>query len=181
MQESGFEPRQKIVRRAEIRIGLARETGDQRRAQRDAGDGRAQPGNRVLDLLTSAAAVHGLEHRVITVLDGQVEIGHDLGVAGHGGNKCVADTFRIGVQDTDPADAVDFLQAVQQLTDGAGSAPVLAVGGGVLCDQNQLAHTLARQPAGLGAAVVDFTAAQRTADQRNGAVIAAIVATLGNF
>ena len=162
-------------------LGLTGEARDQRRAQRDAGDGRAQPGNRVLDLLTSAAAVHGLEHRVITVLDGQVEIGHDLGVADHGGNKCIADTFRIGVQDTDPADAVDFLQAVQQLTDGAGSAPVLAVGGGVLRDQNQLAHTLARQPAGLGDAVVDFTAAQRTADQRNGAVIAAIVAALGNF
>ena len=162
-------------------LGLTGEARDQRRAQRDAGDGRAQPGNRVLDLLTSAAAVHGLEHRVITVLDGQVEIGHDLGVADHGGNKRIADTFRIGVQDTDPADAVDFLQAVQQLTDGAGSAPVLAVGGGVLRNQNQLAHTLARQPAGLGDAVIDFTAAQRTADQRNGAVIAAIVAALGNF
>ena len=115
------------------------------------------------------------------MLDGQVKIGHDLGVADEGRNKFIADTFRIGVQHANPADAVDFLQAVQQLTDGTGFAPVLAISSGVLGNQNQLSHALASQPTGLGHTVVDLAAAQRTADQRDGTVVAAVVAALGNF
>ena len=115
------------------------------------------------------------------MLDGQVQIGHDLGVADHRRNKGITDALRVGVEDADPADALDLLQAVEQLTDRAGLAPVLAVGGGVLRNKDQLAHTLPCQPAGLGYAVVQLTAAQRTADQRDSAVVAAVVAALGNF
>ena len=162
-------------------LGLTGEARDQRRAQRDAGDGGTQAGDGVLNFLASAAAVHGLEHGIITVLDGQVKIRHDLGVAHHGGDKFVGDAFRIGVQHANPADALDLLQRVQQIADGTGLAPVLAVGGGVLCHNDQLAHTLPRQPAGLGHAVVQLTAAQLAADQRDSAVVAAVVAALGNF
>ena len=162
-------------------LGLTGEAGDQGGAQRDAGDGRTQAGDRILDLSAAAAAVHGLQHGIITVLDGQVQIGHDLGVADHRRNKGITDALRVGVEDANPADALDLLQAVEQLTDRAGLAPILAVGGGVLRNKDQLAHTLPRQPAGLGYAVVQLTAAQRTANQRDSAVVAAVVAALGNF
>ena len=115
------------------------------------------------------------------MLDGQVKIRHDLGVAHHGGDKFVGDAFRVSVQHADPADALDLLQRVQQIADGAGLAPVLAVGGGVLRYNDQFAHTLARQPACLGNAVVQLAAAQLAADKRNGAVVAAVVAALGDF
>ena len=111
------------------------------------------------------------------MLNRQIEIRHNLGVADHRGDKCIADALRVGVQNPDPADAVHLLQLVQQLTDSTG----LAVGGGVLRNQNQLTHALPCQPAGLGNAVIDVTAAQCAANQRNGAIVAAVVAAFGNF
>ena len=176
-----FDGLDEVAQLGVLLLGLAGEARDQRGAQRDTGDGSPQPGDGILDLLAAATAVHRFQHGVVAVLDGQVKIGHDLGVADEGRNKFIADTFRIGVQHANPADTVDFLQAVQQLTDGTGFAPVLTISSGVLGNQNQLPHALASQPAGLGHTVVDLAAAQRTADQRDGAVVAAVVAALGNF
>ena len=135
----------------------------------------------VLDLFAAAAAVHRLQHGVVAVLDGQIKVRHHLGIANQGGNKFIGDTFRIGVQHADPADAVDGLQLVEQLADSPRLAPVLAVSGGVLGDQDQFLDTLTCQPAGLSHAVLDLPAAQRAADKRDGAVVAAVVAALGNF
>ena len=79
-----------------------------------------------------------------------------------------------------PADALDLVQLIQQLAD-AVLAPVVAVGGGILGHQHQLLHAFVGQPAGLGQAVLHGAAAQRAANQRNGTVVAAVVAALGNF
>ena len=135
----------------------------------------------VLNFLAAAAAVHRLQHGVVAMLDGQVQVRHHLGVADQRSDKFIGDTFRIGIQHADPADAVDGLQLVQQLANRARLAPILAISGGVLGDQNQLLDAFPCQPAGLGHAILNFTAAQRAADKRDGAIVAAVVAALGNF
>ena len=112
------------------------------------------------------------------MLDGQVEVRHHLLVPLHGGNKVIGDALRVGVHDADPLKARHLVQLVQQLTDAAGLAPVLAVGGGVLRHNNKLLHALTGQPAGLGHAVGQIAAVQRAADAGDGAVVAAVVAAL---
>ena len=62
-----------------------------------------------------------------------------------------------------------------------GLPQVLAVSGGVLCDHDQLFHALTGQPAGFGHAVGHIAAVQRAADAGDGAVVAAVVAALGDL
>ena len=160
---------------------FAGEAGNQGSAQRNTGNRLPQAGNGVLDLSTAAAAVHRLEHRIIAMLNGQVQIRHHLGIAHHGLDKRITDPFGVRIENPNPADAVDLLQVVQQLTDGTGFTPVLAVGCGVLGYQDQLPHPFTGQPAGFGHTVLQRTAAKRTANHGNGAIVAAVVASLGNF
>ena len=162
----------------ELLLGLAGEACDQGGAQGDAGNLPAQLADDLQQLRTGGAAVHIFEDGIVAVLDGQVEVGHHLLVPLHGSNKVIGDALRVGVHDTDPLKARHLVQLVQQLTDAAGLAPVLAIGGGVLGHHDQLLHALTGQPAGLGHAVGQIAAVQRAADARDGAVVAAVVAAL---
>ena len=115
------------------------------------------------------------------MLDGQIEIRQDLLVPLHGGDEVVGDALRVSVHDADPLEAWDLVQLVQQLADAAGLAPVLAIGGGVLRHDDKLLDALTGQPAGLGHTVGHLAAAQRAADAGDRAVVAAVVAALGDF
>ena len=115
------------------------------------------------------------------MLDGQIKVGHHLVVALHGGDEVVGDALRVGVHDADPFQTLNLVQLVQQLADAAGLAPVLAIGGGVLGHHDQLLHALTGQPAGLGHAVGQIAAVQRAADGGDGAVVATVVAALGDL
>ena len=115
------------------------------------------------------------------MLDGQVEVRQNLLVALHGGDELVGDALGVSIHDADPLNAGDLVELVQQLTDAARLAPVLAVGSGVLRHHNKLLYALTGQPAGLGHAVGHIAAVQRAADARNGAVVAAVVAALGDL
>ena len=115
------------------------------------------------------------------MLDGQVKVGHNLLVALHGSDEFIGDALRVGVHDADPLKARHLVQLVQQLTDAAGLAPVLAIGGGVLRHNNKLLHAFTGQPAGLGNAVGHIAAVQRATDARDSAVVAAVVAALGDL
>ena len=115
------------------------------------------------------------------MLDGQIEIRQDLLVPLHGGDEVVGDALRVSVHDADPLEAGNLVQLVQQLTDAARLAPVLAVGSGVLGHDDEFFHALTGQPAGLGHTVGHLAAAQRATDAGDRAVVAAIVAALGDF
>ena len=129
----------------ELLLGLAGEACDQSGAQGDAGDLAAQLADHLQQLGAVGAAVHILEDGVIAVLDGQIEVGHHLLIALHGGNELIRDALRVSVHNADPLEARHLVQLIQQLTDAAGLAPVLAVSGGVLCDHDQLFHALTGQ------------------------------------
>ena len=81
----------------ELLLGLAGEARDQGGAQGDAGDLAAQLADDLQQLRTGGAAVHVLEDGIVAVLDGQVEIGHHLLVALHGGDEFIGDALRVGV------------------------------------------------------------------------------------
>ena len=115
------------------------------------------------------------------MLDGQVEVRHHLLVPLHGGNKVIGDALGVGVHDADPLKARHLVQLIQKLTDAAGLAPVLAVGGGILRHNNKLLHALTGQPAGFGYAVGHIAAVQRATDARDSAVMAAVVAALSDL
>ena len=115
------------------------------------------------------------------MLDGQVEVRHDLLVPLHRRDELIGDPLRVSVHDADPLDALHLVQLVQQLADAARLAPVLAVGGGVLRHDDELLDALTGQPAGLGHTVGHVTAAQRAADGGDGTVVAAVVAALGDL
>ena len=78
MQESGFQPRQKIIGRAEIGIGLAREPDDH--VDPDKGVGHQPPDSR--DTLGEArrgvAAAHQPEYPVRTALKRNMEVMHEF-------------------------------------------------------------------------------------------------------
>ena len=115
------------------------------------------------------------------MLDGQVEVGQYFLIPLHGGDEVIGDPLRVSVHNADPLNAVDLVQLVQQLTDAARLAPVLAIGSGVLGHDDKLFDALTGQPAGLGHTVGHLAAAQRAADAGDGAVVAAVVAALGDL
>ena len=105
------------------------------------------------------------------MLDGQIEVGHHLLIALHGGNELIRDALRVSVHNADPLEARHLVQLIQQL----------AIGGGVLGHHDQLLHALTGQPAGLGHAVGHIAAVQRAADAGDGAVVAAVVAAFSDL
>ena len=165
----------------ELLFRLTREARDEGRAEGDVRDLTAQLADDVQQLGAVGTAVHVLEDRVVAVLDGQVEIRQDLLVPLHGGDEVVGDALRVSVHDADPLEARDLVQLVQQLADAARLAPVLTVGGRVLGHDDELLDALTGQPAGLGHTVGHLAAAQRAADAGDRAVVAAVVAALGDL
>ena len=103
-----------------------------------------------------------------------------LFVARHGRDKRVGDALRISVQQADPLDALHGVQRIQKLRD-LHPAAVRAEGRDVLRHNNELFYAFTRQKARFGHNIRDGTAAQRAADERDGAVMAAVVAALGDF
>ncbi len=85
------------------------------------------------------------------VLEGDVQVGQDLGIAGHHLDQPVADVAGVGVQDADP---VDLWGREDQLLEQAGQpvfqAQVVPVIGRVLGDQNELAHAAVLEEARFG-------------------------------
>ncbi len=117
------------------------------------------------------------QHRPAGVLERQVEVGRDAGGRGHHVDQSRAQLGGLQVADPDPGDAVDRGQLRQQLLEQPQVAQVLAVGRGVLADQQQLADALARPATRASASTSSGGAGQeRAAERRDRAERAAPVA-----
>ena len=68
----------KLDKLLELRIGLAREAGDERRPQDKVGDPLPQLAEELLGGLARNAPLHPLEDRVAGMLERHVEIGDDF-------------------------------------------------------------------------------------------------------
>ena len=145
--------------RLEILRRLAGKSGDERRAQRDARNARADALDQVADMLRRRFAPHRLEHRIGNVLERHVDVARDLGALGDGPDQLVAPVGRVGVEQPDPEIALDLLQLAQQV--GERIAPrridrrarpglflpaVHAEIGRVLRNEIELLHALGHEP-----------------------------------
>jgi hypothetical protein len=97
--------------------------------------------------------------------------------------QLLRDLIRIGVKEANPlfGRRLDLRQTRQQQGQAILQAEVLAVAGGVLPDQVNLADTLPEQARGFGNDGLEAAAAERAAILRNDAEGAGMVAALGDF
>lgn len=105
---------EELAQRLEILLGLAGEAGDEAGPQDQAGDPLAQLAEEVAGLLSAAPAVHGLEHMVADVLDGNVQIFDDLRLVGDHVNELVADLIGVEIVQPDPMHALDGTELGQE-------------------------------------------------------------------
>ena len=108
------------------------------------------------------------QHRLTRVLEGQVEVRRHPGSPGHRLDQRRAHLGGLQVGDPDPLDAVHRGQRGQQLLQQPEVAEVLAVGRGVLADQDDLTDALAGQPVRLGHQVLRRPGQERAAERRDG-------------
>ncbi len=115
------------------------------------------------------------------MLEGQVEVRHHLAGGRHRVDQAGPQLGRLQVGDADPVEAVDRGQLGQQRLEQPQVAEVLAVRGGVLADQDHLAHPLLGQPARLGQDVGRAAGEERAAEGGDRAEGAAPVAARGQL
>ncbi len=115
------------------------------------------------------------------MLEGQVEVGNHLVGADHGVDQGGTHLGRLQVAHSDPVQPVHRRQLAQQLFQQAQVTQVLAVGRGVLADQEGLLDALRDQPLGLGDHLVDRTGEVAAAEGGNRAEGAAPVAAGGEL
>ena len=123
--------------------------------------------------------VHRLEDFIIRVLERQVYIMEHLGLGSHGVDKLVGYLIGIAIEQAYPLDAVDFAEQIQQMGESVFAVEINAVGRDILRDK----HELFDAPIRKGLRLFDYTllvaAAERSADGRDGAIGAAVRASLG--
>ena len=133
------------------------------------------------EALGVAEAAHPPQHRAAGVLEGEVEVRRDARRAGDRLDQPRTGLGGLEVGDPHPVDAVDGGELGQQRLEEADVAEVLAVGRGVLADQEQLAGTLGGQPAGLLDHLGRAAADEGAAEARDRAEGAAAVAATGEL
>src|ERR1039458_1313359 len=85
-----------------VGIRLTRETDDERGAQRNAGNARSNAANEVHDILAGGLAPHPLEHVLVNVLEGNINVARDLGAFGNGANQLIRPMRRVSVEQAEP-------------------------------------------------------------------------------
>ncbi len=133
------------------------------------------------EALRVAEAAHPAEHGVRGVLEGQVVVGRHAGRGGDRGDQAGPGLGGLEVGHPDPLDAVDGRELGQQRLEQPEVAEVLAVGRGVLADQEQLPDALLTEPPGLAEHVAGAAGDERAAERRDGAERAAPVAATGQL
>jgi len=154
---------------------------DQRRAQRDVGHEAAGPADDFPDAVGADAPVHGGEHCVVDMLDGQIDITADGGMRRHGLQKVVGDVRRMGVKKAQPVQAVKRREIRNERSKGRAARQVATVGGRILADENDFPGAAVKKPTRFGENVAGRPAAGSAPDGRYGAVGAAVGTAVGDF
>ena len=115
------------------------------------------------------------------MLERQVDVLAYLVAFGHGLERVVVDRRWIQVEEANPGQAVDAIEASQQASQPAALSPVDAVQRGVLGNEDELAHAARGQRFCLPHDGIVGTAAVMTAQRRNDAEGTRVVAALGDL
>ena len=133
------------------------------------------------EALRVAEAAHPAQHGVRGVLEGQVEVRRHARRRRDRGHQPGAGLGGLEVGHPDPLDAVDGRELGQQRLEQPEVAEVLAVGRGVLADQEQLPDALLTEPPGLPEHVAGPAGDERAAERRDRAERAPPVAAAGQL
>ena len=169
---------QEIKQFLELLFRLAGEADDNRRAQGDAALVRAL--DSAANIGACAAAVHPFQHRVVDVLNRQINIAANIGRVCDDVQQLLAGFLRIAVEDAQPVHAVDFRRLLHQLRQLRSAAEVHAVARRVLRNEDVLLHALLGQTFDFAEDVGFGAGAVRAADFRNRAERAAVRAALAD-
>jgi hypothetical protein len=115
------------------------------------------------------------------VLERHVEVFADVVVAGDGFEESAGNAVGIGVEEAEPAQAVDAGERVEQGGEAVLEAEVFAVAGGVLADEGDLANAAGDEGFGFGDDGFESARTEFAAQVGNDAEGAGVVAALGDF
>ncbi len=171
----------KSQRSLKVGFGFAGEADDEGGADDDAGDDAAGLFDELEEDVSGAAALHGLEDGGAGVLEGDVEVFGDVGVAGDGFEEAGGDLVGVGVEEAEPAEAGEGGEGVEELGEAFGEAEIFAVAGGVLADEGDLADALGDEVLGLGEDGADAAGAELAAELGDDAEGAGVIAAFGDL
>ena len=170
-----------LMKIVHVRVGLAGEPHDERRAERDPGHAAADAREQRIVGLSRPRALHPFEHGVRRVLQRQIDVLADLLAVGHGAQRPVVNRRRVQVEQTDPFEAPDRVQIAQQSGERAAFAAVDAVERGVLRDEQQLLHAARRQGLRFAHDGLRTAAPVMPPERRDDAERALVVASFGDL
>src|ERR1035438_5117378 len=163
--------------------GFAGEAHDEAGADGDAGNGAADALDQLEENIARSSALHALKDAGAGVLERHVDVLGERGVFGDGVEQALGDLIRIGVEEADPllGRGVDLREAGEQIGQAVVEPEILAVAGGVLADQVDLADALLEEAGGLGDYGFEAPAAESAAILRNHAEGARVIAAFGDL
>ena len=135
----------------------------------------------VLEGLPVPGPMHAAKHRLVRVLQRDVEVVAHLRVGRHDVQQFIADAFGVAVEEADPLDAPHLGDGGQQFRQFVFLVQVPAVERGILGDEDDFLHALRREGLRLVDDVLDAPGAELAADLGNGTegtVVGAAVADL---
>ena len=142
--------REEELQFAELGERLAREPDDDIGADASVGGRRTDPREQVEERLGAAEPAHPAQQWASGVLERDVVVGHHPGRRGHGLEQPGPDLGGLKVGHPHPVDPVDGGQLGQELLQEREVAEVLAIGRGVLRDEQEFAHAPVGEPPRLG-------------------------------
>ena len=178
IEAHGGDERQQLLH---VGLGLTGEADDERGAERDVGHLRPDVAEQPFVGGPGAGALHALQHRVGGVLQGQIDIAHDLGARGDGVDGGVGDGGGVEIEQAYPLDAVHLVERADQARQGIALLAVDAVERRVLRHEQQLFDAPRRQPVRFVDHRLDAAATIVAAHLRDHAEGAFVVAALGDL
>src|SRR6185437_5554053 len=102
----------------EYLVGFTGKSNDERRTQRDARDSSAQSLNQIFDMLTRRFPSHASQHRVVDMLQGNIDVARNFVASRNGFNEFIAPMCRVRIKEAHPEVALDFLDFAQKTGEG---------------------------------------------------------------
>ena len=171
----------KVHQLRKILIGFTGEAHNKGSADSNSRNTLTQLGQKLLYLRACIVTVHAVEQSVAGMLQRNINILAHLVAFGEGCNQIVRKVVGIQVHNANPLNALQLVEITQKLRQKQLAGEVLAIAGGVLRHDNQLLDAVSSKASCLCHNLIIRTAGVGTAQLRNNAVGAAVVAALSNF
>ena len=166
----------------EVGVRLTGEPHEAGGADREIGNGAAQPPELFAQRALPLGPAHAFQHAVTGVLDRHVQIRHDPGFAGHQLDQPLGETRGVNVEEAEPGDGRFAEQRFEQVRELRTAAPQVAPEmAQVLRDEVDLLRPLGLQRLRLAHQPLERLGAVLAAHQRDRAERAGVIAPFGDL